>query len=79
MGPAAAIMAAPNSSYFTLSGLNGTGFAAKMGAPKAISVMAGSNTVINGSTCFNGFRLTRPCSAAVSSPSFKPTKACIAS
>ena len=78
-GPDIPTIATPNSSYFTLSGLNGTGLAAKIGGnPKSINT-TGSRTVVYISICFKGLSVSRPRSLAVLSPSQCEEKACIAS
>lgn len=78
-GPLTPIKAAPNSSYLTRAGLNGTGFAAKIGGkPKAIR-NTGSKIVVYRSIWASGFSVKRPRSLAVVSPSQCDVKACIAS
>lgn len=78
-GPDTPTKAAPNSSYFTLLGLNGTGLAAKNGGKPATIRTTGNSTVVIGSMCFKGFRVILPSLSAVSSPSQRPVNACIAS
>ncbi len=68
-GPATPIRAAPNSSYLTLSGLNGTGLAIKNGWRPKIIRPIGSRTVVNRSICLSGLSVRRPISLAVVSPS----------
>ncbi len=78
-GPATPTSATPNSSYFTLFGLKGTGLAAKIGGKPSKISTTGSNIVVTRSICLSGFRLSRPCSSAVVSPSQWLVKACMAS
>lgn len=78
-GPAIPISAAPNSSNRTRIGLNGTGFAAKIGGKPTRTITNGNNTVVNISMCLSGLSVSLPSSAAVSSPSQCPVNACIAS
>lgn len=78
-GPARPINAAPYSSYFTRDGLNGTGFAAKIGGKPSSNKTAGSAIVIIGSMCASGLSVILPSSLAVVSPSQSAANACIAS
>lgn len=78
-GPAIPTNAAPNSSYFTRAGLNGTGLAIKNGGIRSRISIIGSKTVVNASMCLRGFNVSRPSSCAVVSPSACAVKACIAS
>ena len=65
---------------FRLNGSTGTGFAAPKitGEPEIIK-RRGRRTLINGSMCFLGFRVSLPASLAVGSPSFSATNPCATS
>lgn len=78
-GPDMPMRAAPNSSYFTRAGLNGTGLAANIGGkPTAINI-TGNKIVVYRSICASGLSVRRPRSLAVVSPSQCDVKACVAS
>ena len=78
-GPAIATSAAPHSPYFTRAGLKGTGFAPPNIGPPLIAKMIGRSIVRNGSICLIGFKLNRPSSFAVSSPSMYAVSPCTTS
>ena len=79
-GPARETNAIPLFGLRRLLKFTGTGFAAPSitGLPTNIK-KSGSNTEPNGSICGNGFKVIRPSTRAVSSPSFSATTPCMTS